>query len=709
MPPQNGTTNHTEITYDVIVIGGGFAGSFTALELLKKDYKVLHIDKDNSILGVSSSSYNECYKLHTGVHYLGDLETARQCLLDSIEFAKEFPLFIQGEPHDPWRKGRHYVVSNSLFDAKDLCANLQKLYTEKVAEDADNAVFGDPKDFIKYLSPEEYPYVATKIPYLTDSYTFDVMYDIIPSNDTIKPNKLYLYLDRGLLKFKALNKEGEIEEFLIDEEDPELDSIKSILASRSKNDIANGIEFAPPPQLTIATLEDKLQQTHQNLIHDGEKELTPTQKKLLYHYTRKRNPAFCEIGTTENIHVKLGIETPESQIDINKLRTYLQAELASYPNYTFMPNSEVKHLSFEQGTLNYTVETYPPKGKEGSKKIYKSAGIVNCAWNNIETLDRELGYVAQDATTFITASGERQTIKNDRIIRIKISLLVTLPDSLKNVNTCIFSCGPHMSFTNLGNRTAVITYEPVTNAGTYPAGTVILNEELQALYKEKLVPDSGKGQEFAQKIMEGASHYLPDLKHPDCKVEEVRLGHVKIFVKSGKNLSLSDKDSAIHSRTEDGVEEKGLCYLSHSGMKMTYTKKGAETVASKFEDHFYARKKLLERARKPLKPVQTVVDSLAQKKIPHFYNLILYNICRNLLVQTTEKIVTKTFNMKGSDSPRLPSEIDRIEKETRKAVTALIEQKTQLNENIDKLRLQSLNKPDKCLKPSQVKGLLSIS
>ena len=128
-----------------------------------------------------------------------------------------------------------------------------------------------------------------------------------------------------------------------------------------------------------------------------------------------------------------------------------------------------------------------------------------------------------------------------------------------------------------------------------------------------------------------------------------------------------------------------------------------------FEDHFYARKKLLERARKPLKPVQTVADSLAQKKIPHFYNLILYNICRNLVVQTTEKIATKTFNMKGSDLPRLPAEIDKIDRETRNDITRLIERRTQLNENIDKLRFKSLEEPDQCLKPSQVKRLLSIS
>lgn len=704
MPPINGSDSVDNTVYDVIVIGGGFAGSFTALELLKKGYKVLHIDKDSSILGSSSSSYNECYKLHTGIHYLGDLETARQCLLGAIEFAKEFREFIQGNPGDPWRKGRHYIVSNSLFEAKELCGNLQKLYEEKVIEDSDNAVFGDPKEFIKYLSPEEYSYVASEIPYTNEGYTFEVMYDIVPENNFLKPNKLYLYLQENCLKFKVFNK-GIVEEFCIDETDPELDSIKAVLASRLKNNSDEDNDYPVPPVISIAELENKLEIKRKNLIYQGEKELTLEQKKILYKYTSKFNMAFSENGEVESIHVTLGIETPESQIDIKKLKVYLEKELASYPSYTFVPNSEVNLIAFEKSTLNYSVEAKLLHGQPNKKNTYKGAGVVNCTWHNMEALDREIGYVAQDESTLILPSGQKEVIKNERFIRIKISLLVELPEVLKSINTCIFSCGPHMSFTNLGDGTAVITYEPVTNAGAYLAGTTILNEKLQALYREKLIPDAGMGKDFAQKIMEGAARYLPDLKNPNCIVKEVRLGHVKIFVKDGKNFSLNDKDSAIHDRKETGVEEKGLCYLSHSGMKMTYTKKGAEIIASKFEDHFYTRKKILERARKALKPIQAITDYFSKKNVSDFYNLILFNIFRNLVIQTTEKIVIETFNMRNHPS-MLSSEIDKIDKSTKQTLTREIQLRTGLVEQIENMTSKAREEMEYCIKPSKVKSLV---
>ena len=693
MPPLNPTQNKP--LYDVIVIGGGFAGAFTALELVKKGYKVLHIDKDSSILGASSSSFNECYKLHTGVHYLGDLDTATQCLLGSIEFAKEFSEFIEGTPGDPWRKGRHYIMSNSLYDHKEVCDALQKLYEKKVEEDEDNAVFGDPKDFIKYLKKEDYPYVAEKIPYANDGYTIDALYEFIPEDKNIKNNKVYVYLENGLICCKALNKTGQVERMQIDNTDSigEMKAIKAVLSSGASQ------------------------------------ELTAKQRELIFEYTSKQNPLFSSTGTIENIYVKTAIETPESQINIQKLRDHLQDELKKHPNYTFLPNSEVKDIAFEESTLNYIIDTESTIVEADGKKTKKmeshiSAGVANCAWHKIEELDRKIGYVASDETTVELPDGKEQRIKSDRIIRPKVSLLVALPESLKEVNTCIFSCGPHMSFTNLGDGTAVVTYEPVTNAGSYPAGSVILSEELRDLYKEKLVPESGKGKEFAEKIMRGhpenpgAIKYIPDLAHPDCKVLEVRLGHVKIFVKNGKSFTLNDKDSAIHGRQEDGVEAQGLCYVSHSGMKMTYTKKGAEKVVNLFKDHFYTREKLLERGKKTLKAIPQVLSILRgyfytqhelvelenktlpqevadfkEKKVKKFYNVILYNIFRDFSVATTGEICEKTPPSLKKPSEEMIKEVEKIDAATKIHITEGMEKKSNVVKEINDISNRLSGKP----------------
>ncbi|MBS0359557.1 MAG: hypothetical protein JSS53_09825, partial [Proteobacteria bacterium] len=85
--------------YRVIFIGAGFSGTLAALEYAKyKDAgNVLIVDENEEPVGKLSSSYNQCYKLHIGHHYIGDLATAEQCLLDSIYFARNYPAAINGD------------------------------------------------------------------------------------------------------------------------------------------------------------------------------------------------------------------------------------------------------------------------------------------------------------------------------------------------------------------------------------------------------------------------------------------------------------------------------------------------------------------------------------------------------------------------------------------------------------------------------------
>ncbi len=633
--------------YDAIVIGGGFAGTFSAVDLVKKGYRTLHINLDPSILGDSSSSDNQCFKAHLGVHYMGDAQTAYQCLIGSIEFARDFPQFLEGKIGDPWRRGRHYVVSNSLYQPEPLCEELVNLYRRKVEDDERNAVFGDPDDLIKYLNPEDYPYIAKEIPYTNEAFSLDICYAINPSD--IKTHKIYLYLEGNQIKYKALNKKRELQEVSItDDEMPEAESIKNVLRS------------------------------------EGEKELTPSQKKSIYSVTSKYDPFFCEEGLIETIYVKTAIETPESQINISKLRAYLQQKLAKHENYTFLPNTRVTTLSFDPGTLNYQVGTVTTEGGTVKHNTYTTAGIINCSWHKIEELDRQLGYIGKDEQIVNSATGSKK-IKKERVVRIKISLLVELPPSLKNVNTCIFSCGPHFSFTNLGDGTAILTYEPVTNAGSYRAGTVILNDDIQAFYKEKLVPESGKGKELADKIMDGCAKYFPDLRSPECKVKKVRLGHVKIFVEEGESYSLTDKDSAIHKRQETGVEPKGLCFFDFSGMKMTYAIGGAKVVGNMLEAHFFTRRKLLERGSTTLAPNKHVGELLRRKNMGSFYNYILYNVFRNFTVDTTRSICEKTFSSNASSPDMIASEIENIDRFTKATIMEGIQQRASLVAEINAL------------------------
>ncbi|MGQ3889816.1 FAD-dependent oxidoreductase [Legionella sp. CNM-1927-20] len=163
--------------FDVIVIGAGIAGVTTALELAKiedqgKKLRIALIEAGSEVLPATCSTQNECNKLHTGMHYLADLETAKKCLESAIEFAKKYPTFIAGREFTPNPcLGRHYILDKSTVSpeqAREVAEYLKKLYAEKVAEDPSNKVFGEPEEFIQELSREQYDFISDSIPFRDD-------------------------------------------------------------------------------------------------------------------------------------------------------------------------------------------------------------------------------------------------------------------------------------------------------------------------------------------------------------------------------------------------------------------------------------------------------------------------------------------------------------------------------------------------------------
>lgn len=161
--------NKLAVIYDTLIIGAGFSGAFTAEQACEANSqaKIALVDRDG-LLSPTSSSQNECFKMHTGLHYISDRETAETCLRHSVEMADAFHEFIldRNDSEAPSRRGRHYIMSNSYTNeyVEAECENLKSLYT-KLIEEFPNAkkAFGDPEDFIKYLEPKDYSYVSPNI------------------------------------------------------------------------------------------------------------------------------------------------------------------------------------------------------------------------------------------------------------------------------------------------------------------------------------------------------------------------------------------------------------------------------------------------------------------------------------------------------------------------------------------------------------------
>lgn len=155
----------------VVVIGAGIAGCLSAYLLSKEKnedglprYHIILVDPGESILPACSTSRNQCFKLHTGLHYAGseldlktgrpaDFRTANQCLYSTILLAQEFPnCIIKDAPSG------NYVMSGSLYtraEVEAICEELLNTYSQLVFKDSGNQVLGKVEDFLRYIKPEE--------------------------------------------------------------------------------------------------------------------------------------------------------------------------------------------------------------------------------------------------------------------------------------------------------------------------------------------------------------------------------------------------------------------------------------------------------------------------------------------------------------------------------------------------------------------------
>lgn len=441
--------------YDIIIIGAGFSGVYSALELAKlKENRILIIEQGAQVIGPTSTSFNQCYKLHSGVHYFGDSVTARKCLVDSIICARQWSQYLLGRPDASARRDRHYIMSNSLFDigeARKVVAMLRSTYQSLIDEDPRNRVFGDPKDFIRELAPEQYPDVAREMDFVRQD------------------------------------------------------------------------------------------------------------------------------GSTEKAHVALALDVGEPQVDIKMMQVNLQRLITSTENITPRFNCQVLEIKPYTEGFGYTVVARDTQTREIIQ--FEAKGIVNCAWQNIETLDKTAGFVDPNPEKLL--------------IRMKISLLVRLPPSLVNIDTCIFSLGPYCSITNQYDGTAILTYEPVTNIGHYIQGEVPpkILQEIQTILEQRVnLRGTELGDRLAKGIVDGCAVYVPDMK--SAEVLEVRAGYVKMYVAPGEVYSIYDKNSPIHRRREDGIiVQPGIasCYISASAMKMTYAQSNAEKIRNLMMQEFRKR------------------------------------------------------------------------------------------------------------------------
>ena len=519
--------------YDIVVIGAGFSGAFTTEEACRElgsQAKIALIDS-YGLLSPKSSSQNECFKMHTGLHYISDRTTAETCLRNSVEMADAFYEFIldKDNDHAPSRRGRHYLMSNShsVSYAREDCENLRRLYAE-LLEEFPNArkAFGEPKDFITYLSEQDYPYVASDIPFTNEE-------DVV-----------------------------------------------------------------------------------------------------------------------ESIHISLGIETPECQIDPNRFQEYFNTVFARNQKkkiLDLMYGRTVTQIHHAENFVGYVIDTVRFDESIGKfvQETVETKSIINCAWQNIDSIDSTINFHHND--------------KRPSTIRAKLLVKAKVPSSLAAMNTCIFSAGPHVSLTRMpsdlksseidptGNL--LVTFEPETNLGHFHSGTPLYKIEDERLRKliarptspSDLIAQQTELANVSQKIMDGAAKYVPALK--DATILGHGIGFVKIFADTTSgNRYLYESTSPIHQRREDGIQERSLCYLSFSGMKMTYSFQAAQKVVAMQNQQLIIRD-AVESFLKEIIHRLDIVEGAQEYKIR---SALRYSL-REYLLANLQKITMASSSTEDSD------------------------------------------------------------
>jgi len=317
--------------------------------------------------------------------------------------------------------------------------------------------------------------------------------------------------------------------------------------------------------------------------------------------------------------VDIGIETSEHLFNWKKFLLDIRAIIQTTPNITLYENTRVEAIEragHEKPRFRIKTRT-----KENQVQLFETDYLINSTWQNIEYLNDQIGL---------------RMMPDSRTNRLKVLLVVQLPESLKNSHSMFFCMGQHCMISNMGDGRAMMTYARVTNMET--------SCNLSLSYNAQRLLNGGATQKekdtIAQQILAGVSQYIPQMAN--AVVEDVVFGVVQTEGKLTLE-QLADLDNPFHKRDYYGVREEQIGVVSNPCVKLFYFINNGELTADLIEAQIKATTILND-------CMQDIKNIAAIKKInlsPAMNKLILYNLERyessEIIAADKNKIIEAAF------------------------------------------------------------------
>jgi glycine/D-amino acid oxidase-like deaminating enzyme len=244
--------------------------------------------------------------------------------------------------------------------------------------------------------------------------------------------------------------------------------------------------------------------------------------------------------------IQLAASTLEPLVNLVALSTKLTREVQQHPRICALTGHEVVNARSVERKGGSRVELAVAV-HGGSVLLFRASRVINASWAGRRELDlclaRQLATASVPSTTY----------------RLRAILRVELLSDLRFLPTLLAVHGPFFTFSNCGDGTGLMMYEPVSNVATMQDH---IPPEWAPIMHGALPP--GDRAQLAQSILDGVSGFVPALRR--ARPMEV-MGSV--LYHCGR-ADIYDPRSEVHHRLGTGMKLIGKNWISLDTGKLSW-------------------------------------------------------------------------------------------------------------------------------------------